>query len=458
MDLTNQPELLESQILQWREFARRRRPVHNTDIEELEDHLRSEIEGLTAAGLSPDEAFLVAVKRMGSLDDVSHEFAQEHSDRLWRQLVLPGTGDGDSAGGGAGTDLREFKMVVALGLGAAIAASGLLAWVDDEAFVRHLPLALLPFLFGYLAWKRNLDGRSVAVAAAAWVIGAGALALYPFDVEGSEAHTLDLAALHLPIALWFVVGLAYVAGRWRDHDRRMDFVRFTGEALIYYALIGFGGGVLIALTFGIFDGISVDPDPVITNLVLPGGIAGAVLVAAWLVEARQGVIEAMAPVLTRVFSPLFTILFVVFLVTMLATGQGFDVDRDILILIDLLLVVVLGLVLYSISSRDPHAEPNWFDHLQLALIVSALAIDLVGLAAILGRISEFGFSPNKTAALGENVVLLVNLAVAAWLYVRFIRRQTDFATVSRWQTSYLVVYPIWAAIVVLAFPPLFGFG
>ena len=57
-----------------------------------------------------------------------------------------------------------------------------------------------------------------------------------------------LAALHLPIALWLAVGYAYAAGRWRDHDQRMNYVRFSGEWFIYYALIAFGGGVLMGLT------------------------------------------------------------------------------------------------------------------------------------------------------------------------------------------------------------------
>ena len=43
---------------------------------------------LIQAGLAEDEAFLVAVKRMGSLDALSREFAREHSDRLWKQLVI----------------------------------------------------------------------------------------------------------------------------------------------------------------------------------------------------------------------------------------------------------------------------------------------------------------------------------------------------------------------------------
>src|SRR5881398_3732428 len=79
---------LEEQIDQWRSYLRRRQAIHSVDVAELEDHLREQVSGLVDAGLATDEAFLVAVKRMGNLDALSREFAREHSDRLWKQLVL----------------------------------------------------------------------------------------------------------------------------------------------------------------------------------------------------------------------------------------------------------------------------------------------------------------------------------------------------------------------------------
>src|SRR5215217_7868545 len=82
------PASLEEQIEQWRSYLRRRQAIHSADIAELEDHLREQVAGLVDAGLDTDEAFLVAVKRMGSLDALSREFAREHSDRLWKQLVV----------------------------------------------------------------------------------------------------------------------------------------------------------------------------------------------------------------------------------------------------------------------------------------------------------------------------------------------------------------------------------
>jgi hypothetical protein len=128
-----------------------------------------------------------------------------------------------------------------------------------------------------------------------------------------------------------------------------------------------------------------------------------------------------------------------------------------LIAFDLLLVVVLGLLLYSVSARDPHAPAGAFDVLQVVLLVSALLANAVALSAIAARITEFGFTPNRVAAVGMNVILLVNLAWSAVLYVRFLRGSGSFSAIERWQTGYLPVYAVWAAIVVIVFPPLFGF-
>ena len=139
------------------------------------------------------------------------------------------------------------------------------------------------------------------------------------------------------------------------------------------------------------------------------------------------------------------------------TGRPIDIKREVLISFDLLLALVAGLVLFSVSARDPEAPPNLFDGLQLLLIVSALVVDAVALAAIASRISEFGLTPNRVAALGENLILLVSLAWSAWLYAAFLRGRTPFRALEAWQTAYLPVYSIWAAIVVLLFPPLFGY-
>ncbi len=211
------------------------------------------------------------------------------------------------------------------------------------------------------------------------------------------------------------------------------------------------------MTLGVFHAIGIDAEPFVGSWVLPCGAVGAVVVVAWLVEAKQSVIENMAPVLTAVFSPLFALMLLAAIGGMVATGNAVDADRDVLILFDVLLVLVVGLVLYSISARDGAAEPGLLDAVQLILVAAALVIDVLGLAAMLSRINDFGWTPNRTAGLGLNVVLLGNLTWTAWLLGRFLLGRSPFAALERWQTRYAPAYAAWAAVVVVVFPPLFGF-
>ena len=448
---------LESQIAEWRAYMHRRRELHSTDAEELEDHLRNLIADLTEAGLRADEAFLIAVKRMGSLDELSREFAREHSERLWKQLVLPGELDAPAAA----RSRRELAVMVLCAAVAAIAIK-VPAWFgldmsgDDEAFyARNLSLFALPALAAYFAWQRRVSLRVIGVLALLFVLGAVGANAYPL---AAESQSTVLTAIHLPLALWLVVGVAYVGGDWRSDRRRMDFIRFTGEWLIYFVLIALGGVVLVLFTMGTFNAIGLDAEEFIQSWLLPCGAMAAIIVAAWLVEAKQSVIENMAPVLTRVFTPLFAVTLLAFLVAIAWTNNGIDVQRDVLIIFDLLLVVVLGLLLYAISARDTADRPGLFDSLQLGLVVSALIIDVMVLLAITGRITEWGFTPNKTAALGENVILLTNLAWSAWLFLGFLRGRMPFTRLEHWQTRYVIVYAVWAWTVVLAFPLVFNFA
>jgi hypothetical protein len=453
---TGSDQALEGQIQQWRGYMRRRPELHDGDADELEDHLRSLIGELTGAGLHADEAFLVAVKRMGSLDDVSREFAREHSERLWKQLVLTGAAAAPAAAGAG----RDWPAMVGWAAAAAVlikipAAFGYHLSDSDAFYARNLGLLALAPLAGYFAWQRRVRPPVVGVLALLFAAGAVGANAYPL---AADAQSTLLTALHLPLALWLVVGVAYVAGDWRSERRRMDFIRFSGEWFVYFVLMALGGGVLTAFTLGTFHAIGIDATGFVDMWLLPCGATAAVVVSAWLVEAKQSVIENMAPVLTRVFTPLFTGVLLAFLAAVVWTGSGLDVQRDVLILFDLLLVVVLGLLLYAISARDPAARPGVFDRLQLALVVSALLIDVLVLLAITGRISEWGSSPNKMAALGENLILLTNLAWSAWLFAVFLRRRLPFARLERWQTGYLTVYALWAWTVVLVFPPAFHFA
>ena len=444
-------ESLELEIAEWRSFVGQVPAVDGRDVDELEAHLRDQIADLNAAGLAADEAFLIAVKRMGSLDVLAREFAREHTGRLWRQLVLSG-GDEERAVASRWLEALLFAAGAAVTLLVALLVAG---YPDEQPdwLYRNVSLLVIPFLAGWLARERRLPGRLFLLPAAAFLAGAVVINVYPFEEDGA---TEVLAVTHLPVVLWFVVAYPYMTGVLHSHERRMDFVRFTGEWFIYYTLIALGGGVLTALTGAVLEPTGVDPD-VVANWVLPIGSAGAVVVAAWLVESKQRVVENMAPVLTMIFTPLFAVMLAGAAISYAVTGLGEAFDRELLGVFDALMVVVLGLVLYGMSAREPSPTPGWMDRIQLGAVVSALLLDVMVLASMADRIGDLGFTANRAAALGLNLVLLVNLSVAAWLSVRFLARSVPFHRLERWQTSYLPVFALWAAVVVVILPPAFGF-
>jgi hypothetical protein len=165
----------------------------------------------------------------------------------------------------------------------------------------------------------------------------------------------------------------------------------------------------------------------------------------------------MAPVLSMLFTPLFAVMLAGAAAIYAVTGLGGAFDRELLSVFDALLLVVLGLVLYGMSARDPSTSPDWMDRIQLVAVISALLLDVMVLGAMIARIGDLGFTPNRTAALGLNIVLLVNLAGAAWLSARFLTGRSTLHRLERWQTTYLPVFALWAATVVVILPPLFAF-
>jgi hypothetical protein len=454
MNTPDHNTLLESQIEQWRTYLLRRQTIKSSDVAELEDHLREQVSGLMDNGLAPDEAFLVSVKRIGNLDSLSREFAVEHSDRLWKQLVVPSSADGIT------TKSSDGLVALAFAVGAAAlvklpALFGIDMAHNDSFYARNASLFVLPMLTGFFVWKRRVAMSTVrwlALAVVAAIIFAN---VYPFTSHDSD--TLTLSAVHLPVALWMLVGVAYAGSRWGQVAGRMDFIRFSGEFLIYFVLIALGGGLLTGLLVMLFKTIGIDAGEFVGMSLVPSGAAGAVIIASWLLVPKQSVIENMAPVLARLFTPLFTLLLIVFLGTLVFTGKANGIERTMLLQFNALLVLVLALVLYSISARDEAARPGPFDVMQVVLVICALLADLLALWNIAARISEFGFTPNRVAVLGMNLILLINLAWSAVLYVRFVRNSESLLALERWQTRYLPVFAAWAAIVVIVFPPLFHY-
>jgi hypothetical protein len=447
---------LESQIRKWRQHVQAAGSLGIQDVDELESHLRDTIDELTGRGVSTEEAFIVSIHRMGDAEELKHEFAKVSTERVWRQLLVPAADE--DARRRQRTEIAVVLFLAILGgllgklpalFGHPVAEESALIYARNAG-----PLAFAPAAV-YLIWKRALSLRFIAVAAATFAVFTLAVNLFP---SRPPHHTQILAALHVPISLLLLLMALYAGTGWRRPSIRLDFVRFAGEVFIYAVLLALGSLVLVGVGGGMFTLVGVDPTWFILNWLFVFGGCGVAVVAAYLVEKKKGAIETIAPVLARMFTPLFAVLLLGLIVTMVLTGRGPSEDRELLIMFDIVLALVLGLVLYTMSARDAEKPADWWDGIVLALVVLALMADAIALSGIVGRLAAYGFSPNKTAALGENIVLMVNLIFLASGYYRFLLGRSRYQTIINWQMRYLPTHAFWAAFVALAFPPLFGFA
>ena len=88
---------------------------------------------------------------------------------------------------------------------------------DGTFYARNASLFALPWLAGFLAWRRQVKPVLIGILVALFALGAVAANIYPL---AETSQSIVITSIHLPIALWLVVGLAYVAYEWRSSRRR----------------------------------------------------------------------------------------------------------------------------------------------------------------------------------------------------------------------------------------------
>jgi hypothetical protein len=71
--------------------------------------------------------------------------------------------------------------------------------------------------------------------------------------------------------------------------------------------------------------------------------------------------------------------------------------------------------------------------------------------------SRMGFTPNRLAVLGGNILILTNLLIVTYRLFRTIRDRNEIENAEKSIASFLPVYGLWAMLVMFIFPLLFGF-
>lgn len=273
----------------------------------------------------------------------------------------------------------------------------------------------------------------------------------------TSSQTILLSYLHMPFFFWSLLGVSFMGTQWRNCQRRIDYIRYNGELVIFTTLILIGGMVLTGITMALFTLIKVEMSEWYMANVVVYGTAAAPIVGTLLIDRYIGRRIKIAPLLAKIFAPLFLITVVAYLGAIVFMQKSPYTDREFLITFNGLLLLVLGLSILAIAERKQHDRINLSDLVNIGLVAITLIIDLIALSAIVFRLSSYGFSPNRIAVLGANIIAFCHLAGILHIYIRALRAKAPLAKLEQWIAGYLPAYTCWSVFVAIGLPIIYWF-
>ncbi len=324
----------------------------------------------------------------------------------------------------------------------------------DYFYPRNIGFVVFPILTAYFAWKHKIQTKNILIVSAAFLVSVIYINLLPDD---PNSDTLMLACIHLPLFLWTVLGFTFVGDKLNNYQRRLDFLRYNADLVVMTTIILIAGGLLSAITFGLFELIGIRIEDFYFHYVAIWGLAAAPIIGTYLVQTNPQLVNKVSPVIAKIFTPLALVTLVVYLVALIFTGKDPYNDREFLLIFNALLIGVMALIFFSIAEASNNADNKIGTFVLLGLSIVTVIINGIALSAILFRISEWGFTPNRLAILGGNILILANLLVVTYRLFKTIKDKNEIEKVENSIASFLPIYCLWTIFVTFIVPVLFNF-
>jgi hypothetical protein len=309
-------------------------------------------------------------------------------------------------------------------------------------------------LSAYFVFKNKLSTAKIAA-----VVGiiTGCIIFINLLPNSTKSDTPNLSCIHLIVVLWAVLGFAFTNNATENVFKRLTYLKFNGDLVVITSLILIAGAILSGVTVGLFSLIGLQIEKFYFQNIIIFALPSAPILGTYLIENNPSIVGKISPVIARIFSPLVLIMLVSYLVAIIYSGKNPYNDREFLLMFNLLLIGVMAIIFFSIAEANESAKNQLEIWVLFLLSLITIIVNGVALSAILFRISEWGITPNRTAVLGGNLLILVHLLLVTTQLFRVVARKSDITIVGKTITSYLPIYCLWAGIVTFIFPFLFGF-
>ncbi len=353
-----------------------------------------------------------------------------------------------------GKNELPFVIIASLIAGVIAKFPVLLNINPDLFYQRNAGFIIFPILTTYFIWRKSLSIKKIVLAGVSFLVALIFINLLPAD---NKSDTLILSCIHLPLFLWAVLGFSYVGDNIRNYDKRIDFLRYNGDLVIMTTLILIAGGILTAITIGLFRVIGFNIERFYFDYIGIFGLAASPIVGTYITQTNPQLVNKVSPLIAKIFSPLVLITLVVYLVAILFSGKNPYNDRNFLMVFNFLLIGVMAIILFSVAETFKKNENRAGSFILFALSTVTVIINGVALSAILFRISEWGITPNRLAVLGGNILMLINLLMVTFRLFKTVSKKADISDVENSISMFLPIYFLWTIIVTFIFPLIFHF-
>lgn len=345
-------------------------------------------------------------------------------------------------------------IVIILGLIAGIIAK-LPVWFEiDENFYypRNIGFIIFPVLSVYFLIKNQADNKKIIATIIAMLAAVIYINLLP---QNEKSDTLILSCIHLILVQWSILAYSFVPS-FEDKSHRLAFLRYNGDIIVMTTLILIAGGIMSGLTVGLFTLIGFNIAEVYFENVGLFGASAAPVVATYLIQSNPNLVGKISPVIARIFSPLVLIMLIVYLIAIVYSGKDPYNDREFLMIFNALLIGVMALIFFSVAETNTESKTGRETWILILLSGVTIIINGIALSAIIFRIAEWGITPNRAAVFGSNMLILINLVLINTKLYHVLRKRGDLRGVGELMAGYIPVYIIWAIIVTILFPLIFG--
>src|SRR5690606_14182910 len=227
--------------------------------------------------------------------------------------------------------------------------------------------------------------------------------------------------------------------------------------VVMTTLIVIAGGILTAITIGLFQLIGINIEEFYFQNIVVFGLPAAPIFGTYLIQTNPQLVGKVSPVIAKIFSPLVLVMLVIYLVAMIFSGKDPYNDREFLLIFNALLIGVMAIIFFSIAETSSTTKTKAEIWILLLLSVVTIIVNGIALSAIVFRIAEWGITPNRLAVLGGNVLILINLFLVTAQLTKVVSNKADINSVGITIARYLPVYIVWTIVVTFIFPFVFGF-